>query len=110
MLVSGADWKEDAAGRDRGERFRSRNLPSPHVGAGVYELGVTLPAWKTGDSGALKSEDIVVVYVGYDDHIRKRLLRYGQAGAYLEGPRSESHTPFYYCKVRQKKIELGGVM
>jgi hypothetical protein len=88
--VSGADWKEQVGGRERGERVRSRNLPGPHVGAGAYELGVTLPAWKTGESShsTLKSEDIVVVYVGYADHIRKRLLRYCQAGSHLE-PRSE---------------------
>ena len=92
MLVGPSDWKEGASGREGGERFRSRNLPSPHVGAGVYELGVTLPAWKTVDrfseTASLKSEDIVVVYVGHAEHMRKRLQRYGQAGAHLESPRS----------------------
>ncbi|KAG0567145.1 hypothetical protein KC19_7G114300 [Ceratodon purpureus] len=92
VLVSGADWKEQVASRGSGERIRSRNLPSPQVGAGVYELGVTLPAWKIGDSSTLKSEDIVVVYVGYADHIRKRLLRYCQAGSYVEGSRSPTST------------------
>ena len=90
--MSGADWKEQATDRERGERVRSRNLPSPHVGAGVYELGVTLPAWKTGDSNTLKCEDILVVYVGYADHVRKRLLHYCQGGSYVEGPKSVNLT------------------
>lgn len=93
ILVSPADWKESTSGREGGERFRSRNLPSPHVGSGVYELGVTLPAVKSvdqSDSRNLKSEDVIVVYIGHADHIRKRLQRYGQAGAHLEGPRSKS--------------------
>lgn len=93
-----SDWKEQAAGRNGGDRFRYRNLPSPHAGAGIYELGITLPAWKTEDllteTGSLKSEDIIIVYVGHADHIRNRLQRYGQAGAHLEGLRSDIATQF----------------
>lgn len=91
ILVSPSDWKEQGPGREAGERFRSRNLPGPLFGSGVYELGVTLPVWRAldlSDGRALKSEDVVVVYVGHADHIRKRLQRYGQAGAHLEGSRS----------------------
>ncbi|KAG0560190.1 hypothetical protein KC19_10G160800 [Ceratodon purpureus] len=95
VLVGPPDWQ--ASGREGGEQFRSRNLPGPQVGSGVYELGVTLPAWKTVDhyseSASLKSEDIVVVYVGHAEHMRKRLQRYGQAGAHLEGPRSPISPP-----------------
>lgn len=98
VLVAPSDWKEQAAGRNGGDRFRYRNLPSPHAGAGIYELGITLPAWKTEDllteTGSLKSEDIIVVYVGHADHIRNRLQRYGQAGAHLEGLRSPNFSNF----------------
>jgi hypothetical protein len=95
VLVGPSDWQP--SGREGGERFRSRNLPGLQAGSGVYELGVTLPAWKTVDhyseSASLKSEDIVVVYVGHAEHIRKRLQRYGQAGAHLESPRSVPLNP-----------------
>lgn len=98
ILVGPSDWKEQATGREATDRFRSRNLPSPTGGSGIYELGVTLPAWKTVDRhnehGIVKSEDVIVVYVGHADNIRKRLQRYGQAGAHLEGTRSLNSSNF----------------
>lgn len=84
-----SDWKEHAAGKTP-DRFQVGNLPSNYEGPGIYELGVTPPAWlprNDDDSGVLKSEDVVVVYLGCADNVCHHLQRFGQTGAHLEGAR-----------------------
>jgi len=74
----------------------------------VYELGVTAPSWlatsaaaavrggasttntnayTNASTPALRRRDVVVVYVGQADNIRKRLQEFGQPGAHLERSR-----------------------
>lgn len=68
------------------------NLPGSNSGPGVYEIGVTPPAWlpsqRSNHSGSLKPQDVVVVYLGCADNVNYHLHRYGQTGAHLEGIRS----------------------
>ena len=90
VLVGPTDWKEHASGKIP-DRFRVNNLPSQYDGPGIYELGVTPPAWlppqRNSDSDFLKPQDVVVVYLGCADNINYHLQRYGQTGAHLEGAR-----------------------
>ncbi|KAG0575752.1 hypothetical protein KC19_5G027900 [Ceratodon purpureus] len=91
FLVGPADWKEHASGKIP-DRFRVNNLPAYYDGAGIYELGVTPPAWlppqRNCDAVFLKPQDVVVVYLGCADNVYHHLQRYGQTGAHLEGVRS----------------------
>lgn len=90
-----SDWKEHASGKEGAERFCVRNLPINSY-TGVYELGVVSPSWlpvpqsDNHSSGIFQPQDVVAVYVGHADNLRRRLQRYGQAGSHLEGPRSVS--------------------
>jgi hypothetical protein len=97
ILVGPSDWKEHASGKEGAQRFRACNLPTGHVGPGVYELGVTAPAWLPAQGGSrtsfIRPRDVIVVYVGHADNICQRLQRYGQAGAHLEGSRSVALPP-----------------
>lgn len=102
------DWREHAAHKEGVERCRTQNLPAAHCsGPGVYELGVTTPSWlptpaagvqggasstttnttTNASTPALRRRDVVVVYVGQADNIRKRLQEFGQPGAHLERSR-----------------------
>ena len=95
VLVGPSDWKEHASGKEGAERFCVRNLPINSY-PGVYELGVISPSWLpvpqggNHSSGIFQPQDVVAVYVGHADNLRRRLQRYGQAGSHLEGPRSVS--------------------
>jgi hypothetical protein len=88
VLVGPTDWKEHASGKIP-DRFRMSNLPSNYNGTGLYELGVTPPAWLPPQRSHdfLKPQDVVVVYLGCAENVHQRLLRYGQTGAHLEGVR-----------------------
>lgn len=116
VLVGPLDWREHAAHKEGVERCRTQNLPAAHCnGPGVYELGVTAPSWlptpaaaaprrgasttttnttntttnanTNASTPALRRRDVVVVYVGQADNIRKRLQEFGQPGAHLERSR-----------------------
>lgn len=69
-----------------------KNLPTSYSGSGLYELGVTPPAWlppqRNNYPGILKPQDVVVVYLGCAESVNYHLQRYGQTGAHLEGVRS----------------------
>ncbi|CAM6057062.1 unnamed protein product [Sphagnum tenellum] len=95
VLVGPSDWRDHAAGKEGVQRYRVQNLPGSHCGPGVYELGVTGPAWlpvqqdQAGlGSNKLRSKEVVAVFVGQSDNVRQRLQRYGQAGGHLEGAKS----------------------
>uniref|UniRef100_A0A7I4FR91 Uncharacterized protein n=1 Tax=Physcomitrium patens TaxID=3218 RepID=A0A7I4FR91_PHYPA len=91
VLVGPTDWKDHASGKIPG-RFRTSNLSSNYSGAGIFELGVTPPAWlppqRSNYSGFLKPQDVVVVYLGCAENVYQHLFRIGQTGAHLEGARS----------------------
>ncbi|XP_024367281.1 uncharacterized protein [Physcomitrium patens] len=91
VLVGSSDWKDHASGKIP-DRYRVSNLPGSNSGPGVYEIGVTPPAWlpsqRSNHSGSLKPQDVVVVYLGCADNVNYHLHRYGQTGAHLEGIRS----------------------
>jgi hypothetical protein len=92
VLVGPSDWRDHAAGKEGVQRYRVQNLPGSHCGPGVYELGVTGPAWLPVQqdlaglgSNKLRSKEVVAVFVGQSDNVRQRLQRYGQSGGHLEG-------------------------
>jgi len=91
ILIGPSDWKEHAAGTEGIGRYQIHNLPIDYFGPGVYELGVTVPAWlptqhSRTQSRHLRHQDVITCYVGQAENIRQRLQRYGQAGAHLETP------------------------
>jgi hypothetical protein len=91
ILIGPSDWKEHAAGTESIGRYRIHNLPIDYFGPGVYELGVTVPAWLPTQHSQtlprhLRHQDVITCYVGQAENIRQRLQRYGQAGAHLETP------------------------
>jgi len=91
ILVGPSDWREVQGARRNGTgRYYMQNLPASEFGPGVFELGVTAPAWSPAPrehsqrAQPLKREDVIPVYVGQAANIRQRLQKFGQAAALLE--------------------------
>jgi hypothetical protein len=88
ILVGPADSGEQssAAGAKEG-KYHMQNVPAGQVGPGVYELGVTAPSWsKQRSTRALRTEDVIPVYIGQSANIIQRLQKHGLAATHHDQP------------------------